>query len=55
MPVDGYQRCRANLPLMLDLITYLTEECCAGHPDQCAVPGKVKAAVSRRSSTGTSG
>jgi len=31
-----YQRYRANLPLMLDLIAYLTEECCAGHPQQCA-------------------
>ena len=31
-----YQRYRANLPLMLDLISYLTEECCAGHPERCA-------------------
>lgn len=31
-----YQRYRANLPLMLDLIAYLTEECCAGHPEKCA-------------------
>jgi DNA-binding transcriptional ArsR family regulator len=31
-----FQRYRANLPLMLDLIAYLTEECCAGHPGQCA-------------------
>lgn len=31
-----FQRYRANLPLMLDLITYLTEECCSGHPEQCA-------------------
>lgn len=30
-----FQRYRANMPLMLDLITYLTEECCAGHPEQC--------------------
>ncbi len=30
-----FQRYRANIPLMLDLITYLTEECCAGHPEQC--------------------
>ncbi len=30
-----YQRYRANLGLMLDLIAYLTEECCAGHPEQC--------------------
>lgn len=31
-----YQRYRANIPLMLDLVAYLTEECCAGHPEQCA-------------------
>ena len=31
-----YLRYRANLPLMHDLIAYLTEECCAGHPEQCA-------------------
>ena len=31
-----FQRYRANLALMLELIAYLTEECCAGHPEQCA-------------------
>ena len=31
-----FQRYRANLSLMLDLIAYLTEECCAGNPEQCA-------------------
>ena len=46
-----YQRYRANLPLMLDLIAYLTDECCAGHPERCAVPRRGKVAVSRRSST----
>ena len=30
-----FQRYRANTPLMLDLIGYLTEECCAGQPEQC--------------------
>lgn len=30
-----FQRYRANIPLMLDLIAYLTEECCAGHPEEC--------------------
>ena len=30
-----FQRYRANLPLMLDLIAYLTEECCAGRPEDC--------------------
>jgi ArsR family transcriptional regulator len=31
-----YQRYRANLALMFTLVDYLTEECCAGKPDQCA-------------------
>jgi DNA-binding transcriptional ArsR family regulator len=30
-----YQRYRANIPLMLETIAYLTEECCAGNPQQC--------------------
>jgi ArsR family transcriptional regulator len=39
-----YQRYRANMPLMLDLIGYLTAECCAGHPEECV---DVSGAVSR--------
>ena len=31
-----FMRYRANLDLMRDLITYLTEECCDGQPEQCA-------------------
>jgi DNA-binding transcriptional ArsR family regulator len=31
-----FQRYRANLALMPELIVYLTQECCAGHPEQCA-------------------
>lgn len=31
-----FQRYRANIPQMLDLIAYLAEECCSGHPAQCA-------------------
>jgi len=31
-----YQRYRANISLISDLITYLTEECCSGHPEQCS-------------------
>lgn len=31
-----FQRYRANIPLMLDLIAYLTEECCAGQPEMCS-------------------
>ena len=34
-----YQRYRASIPLMLDLIGYLTEECCAGHPELCVDTG----------------
>jgi DNA-binding transcriptional ArsR family regulator len=30
-----FQRYRANMALMHDLIAYLTAECCAGHPEQC--------------------
>jgi ArsR family transcriptional regulator, arsenate/arsenite/antimonite-responsive transcriptional repressor len=30
-----YQRYRANLALMLDLIGYLTKECCGGDLSQC--------------------
>ena len=30
-----YQRYRADMLLMTGLIDYLTEECCAGHPEQC--------------------
>lgn len=32
-----FQRYRANMGLMQELIAYLTEECCAGHPEQCAI------------------
>jgi len=28
-------RYRANIPLMLKTIAYLTAECCSGKPDQC--------------------
>ena len=31
-----YQRYRAHLPSMLDLVAYLTEECCGGEPALCA-------------------
>jgi ArsR family transcriptional regulator, arsenate/arsenite/antimonite-responsive transcriptional repressor len=30
-----FQRYRANMSLMQELIGYLTEECCAGQPEQC--------------------
>ena len=37
-PEGRFQRYRANLALMTALVDYLTAECCAGHPEQCAVP-----------------
>lgn len=30
-----YLRYRANIPMMLEMIAYLTEECCSGHPEIC--------------------
>jgi DNA-binding transcriptional ArsR family regulator len=39
-----FQRYRANLTLMISLIGYLTDECCAGHPEQCAeLPSSARA------------
>ena len=35
-----FQRYRANIDLMLDLIAYLTDECCAGSPDKCVTPAE---------------
>lgn len=33
-----FQRYRANMVLMGDLVAYLTAECCAGHPEACLDP-----------------
>lgn len=30
-----FLRYRANIPVMLDTIAYLTAECCSGHPEEC--------------------
>ena len=30
-----FLRYRANLALVQDLIAFLTDECCSGHPEQC--------------------
>lgn len=43
-----YQRYRPNIALMLEVISFLTKECCAGHPEQCldlhqVIPGKALA------------
>lgn len=32
-----FLRYRANISLMVELIGYLTEECCAGHPEACGI------------------
>ncbi len=32
-----FQRYRANMALMRELIAYLTEECCGGMPELCGV------------------
>ena len=42
-----FQRYRANIPLMLELIAYLTEECCAGVPGQCAEAAGAKACIDK--------
>ena len=42
-----FLRYRANLPLMADLIAYLTEECCAGVPGQCTEVATAKACVGK--------
>jgi len=51
-----FQRYRANMPLMLDLIAYLTDECCGGQPEQCVdlpTPSKRSVAARKpRSATG---
>ena len=31
-----FQRYRANMPVMMDIIAYLTDECCQGRPESCA-------------------
>ena len=42
-----YQRYRANIPLMVELIGYLTDECCFVNPDQCSglTPSSSKSCV----------
>lgn len=42
-----FQRYRANIELMRDLVSYLTEECCAGHPELCMPTGTVRVPVPR--------
>jgi len=42
-----FLRYRANLPLMAELIGYLTEECCAGVPGRCAEVAGAKACIDK--------
>ena len=30
-----FMRYKANIPLMLDIVAYLTSECCSNHPEEC--------------------
>ena len=30
-----FMRYKANIPLMLETISYLTSECCSNHPEEC--------------------
>jgi len=48
-----FQRYRANMPLMLDLIAYLTAECCAGDPTQCADVNAVLSHAKRATASAT--
>ena len=41
-----YQRYRAHIALMVELIAYLTDECCAGHPEACLPTGAMTAHTS---------
>jgi len=45
-----FQRYRANLPLMQELIAYLTAECCSGRPELCADSHAPKRAKSAQAS-----
>ncbi len=45
-----FQRYRADVALMAELIGYLTAECCAGHPELCALP-QVRVAPRRKATT----
>lgn len=50
-----YQRYRANISLMAEVIAYLTAECCSGHPENCAdLPVVPRCADNASSSTAAS-
>ncbi len=39
-PQGRYQRYRANMAVMGELVSYLTAECCNGQPAACALPSQ---------------
>ena len=41
--VARFQRYRAHMALMGELVAYLTAECCGGHPEACLGPHAVAA------------
>lgn len=44
-----FQRYRADVALMVDLVAYITQECCAGHPELCAIlPSPRRSALRRK-------
>ena len=42
-----FQRYRADAALMVRLVAYLTQECCAGRPELCALPPSPQRPASR--------
>ena len=48
-----FQRYRANIALMQELIQYLTAECCAGQPAQCAELDAVAACIDCAQASGS--
>ena len=49
-----FQRYRADMALMLDLIAYLTEECCSGDAGQCVDAGVLVQCAAPRAASGSS-
>lgn len=42
-----FQRYRADVALMVKLVAYLTQECCGGQPELCAIPPLPRRSASR--------
>ncbi len=52
-PEGRYQRYRANLALMTELVVYLTAECCQGNPAQCGELAAVECRADAQAATAT--